>query len=56
MDYKSKTTRTTYLEKATKILEKLNIQVRDINTKLDIENASNIVATLTPTLEKIKIK
>lgn len=45
-----------YLEKANEILEKLKINVNDINTKSEIQSSKNFNATLTPTLDKIKVK
>ncbi|WP_303395484.1 hypothetical protein [Intestinibacter bartlettii] len=45
-----------YLKKANQILEKLKINVKDINTKSEIQNSKNFNATLTPTLDKIKVK
>lgn len=44
-----------YLINGNKILEKLNIKVKDINTKEEIINSNNFVATLRPSIKKIKI-
>lgn len=45
-----------YLSKANSILEKLNIKVKDINSKSDIQKSKNFNATLTPSLNRIIVK
>lgn len=48
--------RNSYLSKANSMLEKLNIKVKDINSKSDIQKSKNFNATLTPSLNKIIIE
>lgn len=45
-----------YLKKANNILKNLNINVKDINTKTEIKESKNFIATFTPSIKKIIIK